>query len=189
MSGRRGTDPINDDHVASGHGDDASLFAAVYRTYSPVVAGYLRAGGVDDPEGVTHDVFLALYPRLRSVHGGAQGLRTLIFSIAHARSVDHHRRRRSRPALVEYDPDRDRRRATSAEDDALDGSPEAKALAMLEGLSEDHREVLRLRIIAELSVAEVADIMHKSPGAIAQLQYRALKSLRNQQTAKDGVAP
>lgn len=188
MSGAWGIEPIDVDLVAYSYEDDASLFTAVYRTFSPAVAGYLRAGGVDDPEGVTQDVFLALYPKLKSVRGGARGLRMLIFSIAHARSVDHHRRRRRRPAPVEYESYRDDRLTASAEEEALEGSPEANALAMLDGLSEDHREVLRLRIIAELSLNQVADIMQKTPGAIAQLQRRALASLRNQQKAKDGVA-
>jgi RNA polymerase sigma factor (sigma-70 family) len=176
------------DAVANGRGDDESVFAAVYRTFSPAVAGYLRARGVDDPEAVTHDVFLALYPQLKSVRGGAQGLRTLIFSIAHARSVDHQRRRHRTPAVIEYDPDRDRRLTASAEDQAIDGDPEGNALSLLVGLNEDYKEVLRLRIIADLSVNQVAQIMQKSPGAIAQLQRRALASLRTQQKAKDGVA-
>jgi RNA polymerase sigma factor (sigma-70 family) len=178
-------DPITEDLMAAGHDDAGSLFSAAYRSFSPAVAGYLRAGGVEDPEGVTHDVFLALYPRLKSVRGGTQGLRVLIFSIAHARLVDHHRRRSRTPAPAEYDPGRDGRLSASAEDEALDGN--AEALALLEGLREDHREVLRLRIIAELSVNEVAHIMQKSPGAITQLQHRAMASLRNQLRAKNGV--
>lgn len=181
-------DLINDDLAASSRGDDATSFVAVYRTFSTAVAGYLRASGVDDPEGVTQDVFLALYPKLRSLRGGEQGLRTLVFSIAHARSVDHHRRRNRTPSQVEYDSNRDHRLTASAEDEALEGSPEANALAMLEGLSEDHREVLRLRIIAELSLSQVADIMQKTPGAVAQLQRRALTILRNQQKAMKRVA-
>lgn len=180
-------DLITDDLLASGQGDCASLFTAVYRAFSPAVAGYLRAGGVDDPEGLTHDVFLALYPKLGSVHGGAKGLRVLIFSIAHARLVDHHRRRGRTAASVEYDPGRDTRLSASAEDTALDAHAEANALVMLEGLSEDHREVLRLRIIAELSVTEAAAIMQKSPGAITQLQHRALVSLRKQLKVKEGA--
>jgi len=188
MSGDGGMDPLTDITVASSHGDQESIFAAVYRTLSPAVAGYLRARGVDDPEGVTHDVFVALYPQLKSVRGGAPGLKTLIFSIAHARCVDHQRRRHRTPATVEYDPGRDGRLTASAEDQALDADPEANALSMLEGLSEDYKEVLRLRIIANLSVNEVADVMHKSPGAIAQLQRRALACLRTQQKSKDGVA-
>jgi RNA polymerase sigma-70 factor (ECF subfamily) len=88
---------------------------------------------------------------------------------------------------VEYDPGRDTRLSASAEDLVLDSNAEANALAMLEGLSEDHREVLRLRIIAELSVNDVAAIMQKSPGAIMQLQHRALASLRKQLKVKEGV--
>jgi RNA polymerase sigma-70 factor, ECF subfamily len=187
MSGGWGTEPITDETVTSGHGDGASLFTIVYRSLSRAVAGYLRAGGVDDPEAVTHDVFLALYPKLRSVHGGAEGLRVLVFSIAHARLVDHHRRRGRTAAPVEYDPGRDDRLSASAEDLVVDGDAEANALAMLAGLSEDHREVLRLRIIAELSVNDVAAIMQKSPGAIMQLQHRALASLRKQLKIENGV--
>jgi RNA polymerase sigma factor (sigma-70 family) len=174
-----------DDSLASEHEDCASFFTAVYRSMSPAVAGYLRAGGVEDPEGLTHDVFLALYPRLTGVRGGARGLRVLVFSIAHARLVDHHRRRHRRPVPVEYDPDRDHRRCGSAEDQALDGNSEAAAMEILEGLSEDHREVLRLRIVAELSLNEVATIMQKSPGAVSQLQHRALASLRKQLSQKN----
>lgn len=185
--GRKARLNPEDVSASSGDGDRASTFTAIYRSLSPAVAGYLRAGGVDDPEAVTHDVFLALYPKLGSVHGGAEGIRVLVFSIAHARLVDHHRRRGRAAASVEYDPCRDHRLSASAEDLVVDGDAEADALAMLAGLSADHREVLRLRIIAELSVHEVAAIMQKSPAAIMQLQHRALASLRKQLTIESGV--
>ncbi len=43
--------------------DPAVLFGAVYRTLSGAVLGYLKARGVDDPEAVTQDVFLAFFPQ------------------------------------------------------------------------------------------------------------------------------
>lgn len=187
MSWGPGTDPNTDGWVGAFQSDHASLFTAVYRSLSAAVAGYLRAGGVEDSDAVTHDVFLALYPRLVSVRGGQEGLRVLVFSIAHARLVDHHRRRSRTAVPIEYDPAQDHRLSASAEDLVVNGDAEAKALAMLAGLSEDHREVLRLRIIAELSVKDVAAIMHKSPAAIMQLQHRALASLRKQLKVKEGV--
>ncbi|BAS11715.1 hypothetical protein AHiyo8_00180 [Arthrobacter sp. Hiyo8] len=73
--------------------DPDALFVDAYREYSPGVCGYLRTRGVEDPEAVTQDVFLALYPQLGDLRGGPAGLRTLIFTIAHARAVDSHRRR------------------------------------------------------------------------------------------------
>ena len=155
---------------------NASVFNDAFREYSPGVCAYLRTRGVEDPEAVTQEVFLALYPRLSDLRGGPAGLRTLIFTIAHARAVDSHRRRARTPASIEYDPSQDCRLTPSAEDQVLDNMTGGHAL--LENLSEDYREVLALRIIAELSLENTARIMNKSPGAIKQLQRRALARLK-----------
>jgi RNA polymerase sigma-70 factor (ECF subfamily) len=156
--------------------DPASLFSDAYRHYSPGVCGYLRTRGVEDPEAVTQDVFLALYPRLGHVTGGLAGLRTLIFTIAHARAVDSHRVRARTPVTIEYDPAHDFRLTGSAEDEVLDAISGGHEL--LENLPEDYREVLALRIIADLSLEATARIMNKSQGAIKQLQRRALARLK-----------
>jgi RNA polymerase sigma-70 factor (ECF subfamily) len=47
-------------------------------------------------------------------------------------------------------------------------------------LANDQREVLALRIIAELSLEQTAQVMNRSAGAIKQLQLRALANLRKQ---------
>jgi len=49
---------------------------------------------------------------------------------------------------------------------------------MLDQLTEDQREVILLRVVADLSVADAAEILGKQPGAIKTLQRRALASLR-----------
>lgn len=167
-----------DGSLGSKHSDLGVLFASVYREHSSAVFGYLRAQGVEDPEAVTQDVFLGLYPRLAAIRGGAAGVRTLIFSIAHARVVDHHRYRSRTPALLEFDPANDPRTTDSAEDNAFSGN--ARALALLATLADDYREVLALRIIADLSLESTARIMGKSPGAIKQLQRRALAVLKDE---------
>ena len=159
--------------------DPAVLFGAVYRTLSGAVLGYLTARGVDDPEAVTQDVFLAFYPKIGELTGGLQGARSLVFSIAHARMVDYYRRVERRPAFTPYDPVQDSRSTASAEDHAL-GHTGGNAAHLLEGLSDDHREVLALRIVADLSIEQVAGIMGKSQGAIKQLQRRALQNLKDQ---------
>ena len=89
------------------------------RELAPRVRGYLRSRGADEPEDLTSEVFLAVFPRLGSVTGGAAGLRTLVFSIAHARLVDDLRRRSRRNPTVEYDPGTDERSAPSSEHEAL----------------------------------------------------------------------
>ncbi|MFC5503466.1 RNA polymerase sigma factor [Lysinimonas soli] len=157
----------------------AERFAAVYRELSPRVLGYLRVHGVDDPESVTQDVFLALYPRLPAVTGGEDGVRTLTFSIAHARIVDFHRAAARRPGLVVLDPETDPRRVPSAEDVHTALAEGRSTLALLERLGDDQREAVSLRIIAELSLAEAAEVMGRSVGAVKQLQRRGLEALRD----------
>ena len=55
-------------------------------------------------------------------------------------------------------------------------------------LNDDQREVLVLRIVADLSVEQVAGIMDKTPGAIKQLQRRGLIALRELVKEKDHAA-
>ncbi|HEU4668683.1 MAG TPA: RNA polymerase sigma factor [Arthrobacter sp.] len=157
--------------------DPAVLFGAAYRSFAGPVQGYLRARGVDDPEAVTQDVFLAFYPKIGTLTGGLQGAKSLLFSIAHARMVDYYRRLERRPQLSPYDPEQDARTTPSAEH-ALE--LHGGAAALLDGLSEEHQEVLALRVVADLSVEQVAGIMGKSTGAVKQLQRRALHNLKAQ---------
>ncbi|MEP7293647.1 MAG: sigma factor-like helix-turn-helix DNA-binding protein, partial [Chloroflexota bacterium] len=53
--------------------------------------------------------------------------------------------------------------------------------AVLEGLNRlqpERAEVIRLRIFAELSIAETAQVMSKSEAAVKMLLLRALRDLR-----------
>ncbi|WP_411375684.1 sigma factor-like helix-turn-helix DNA-binding protein [Arthrobacter sp. MPF02] len=79
---------------------------------------------------------------------------------------------------MDYIPETDPRCSTSAEDQLLaaEGSDDVKA--MLGTLQQEQQEVIALRVVADLSVETTAAIMGKTPGAIKQLQHRALCRLR-----------
>lgn len=158
--------------------DSAQVFTEAYRAHAASLLAYLRSQGVDDPEAVTQDVFVAVYPRLKTLSGGSDGLRALLFTIAHARVVDHHRRRSRTPLKVEYDPLADPRSTPSAEDHVIRG--ELGVGQLLAVLNPEHQEVIALRILGELTIEEVAQIMGRSAGAIKQLQRRALIALRRE---------
>ncbi|WP_159706467.1 RNA polymerase sigma factor [Arthrobacter sp. 18067] len=181
-------DPLADEYVQADQEDPALLFTVAYNSFAGPVFGYLRARGVDDPEAVTQDVFLALYPKLDSLHGGLQGAKTLLFSIAHARMVDHYRKRERTPDSTPYESELDARRAPSAEDQAFGRSSGLGVTELLEGLADDYREVLALRVVADLSVEETADIMGKSQGAVKQLQRRALNALKKRAQRSNGTS-
>ncbi|MDQ4489894.1 sigma-70 family RNA polymerase sigma factor [Sinomonas sp. ASV486] len=182
MQTAEGPGPVD---TVEGHGGPTALFTAAYRAFSGPVRGYLHARGVDDPDAVTHDVFLALYTRMKppkgagspGVSGGLDGAKALAFTIAHGRAVDHHRRRARTPHLVPHEAETDPRRApTTPEDSVVETSG---ALELLDILPDDYREVLLLRVVADLSIEQTAAIMDRTAGAVKQLQRRALTALRN----------
>jgi len=168
---------LKDEAATPGHADEGT-FCAVYQEFSPAVLSYLRSRDVEDPEAMTQEVFLAVYTRLGDLHGGTKGLKSLVFSIAHARYVDEHRRRVKAPWTTGYDPESDPRCSTSAEDQLLAAEGSDTVKAMLGTLEHDQQEVIALRVVADLSVETTAEIMGKTPGAIKQLQRRALCRLR-----------
>ncbi len=169
---------LGDEVVAAACAGEPDALRYVYEALAPTVLGYLRSRGVSDPEATTSEVFLAVLPKLAHLRGGAAGLRTLVFSVAHARMVDDRRSQARRPRTVEYEPGADDRPVPSAEDDALQRIAAQRVQDVLAQLPPDQREVIRLRIIADLSIDQVASVMGRSPGAIKQLQRRGLIALR-----------
>jgi RNA polymerase sigma factor (sigma-70 family) len=168
---------LTDGDVAAAAAGSGPAASRIYRILSPQVLGYLTARGVEDPEAATQEVFLTLFQKLPAVTGGAEGLRTFTFAVAHARAVDAARHRSRRPAPAAYDPETDLRTSASAEQLALDRAG-GDAVGLLAALSPDQREVLSLRIIADLPIEQVARIMDRSEGSVKQLQRRALGALR-----------
>ncbi len=177
---------IAEDVLAAAQRGDGNAFAVIWRELSPLVVGYLTARGVEDPEAVTSDVFLALLPRLGQLDGGVRGLRTFVFSVAHARTVDEARRRARRPRHVEFELSRHDSVTESAEGEALDRVSTAQVRRLLDRLSPNHRDVLALRVIGDLGVEQTAAVMQRSIGSVKQLQRRALLALRAE-LAADGV--
>jgi RNA polymerase sigma-70 factor (ECF subfamily) len=177
---------LSDETVAAACRGEISAVNAVYRALSPRVLSYLIAKGASDPEGLTSEVFLSVLPKLSRFSGGAGGLRTFVFSVAHARMVDDLRTRRRQPDTVSYEPQLDGRLARSAEQQALDNADQERARTMLALLPSDQAEVLSLRVLADLSLEQVAEVMGRSVGAVKQLQRRGLLALRGQ-LAEQGV--
>ena len=171
-------DSLTDRDLVAGVLPETELFARVYQSLAPAVLGYFGARGVDDPEALMQDVFLSVLPRIGEITGGVAGLRTFVFSVAHARVVDYYRRVERRPRSVDYDPLLDMRAVPSAESEALVRTGQTDAHLLIGALKPEQRDVLMLRIVGELSVEDVASVLGKTPGAVKQLQRRGLKALR-----------
>jgi len=167
----------------------SSAFGVVYRTYASQVLGYFKARGAEDPEAAMQEVFLSVLPRLNSVTGGSAGLRTFIFSVAHARMVDDHRRQSRTPAKLPFEPELDAREDPSAEEEALERIAPGEIVGLLESLQQEQREVLSLRLVAGLTVEQTAETIGKSAGAVKQLQRRGILKLREVAAVKEYLRP
>lgn len=170
---------IGDDIVRGAVAGDPEAFRQVYDALAPRVLGYLQSRGVEDAEGMVSEVFLAVHPRLPGLTGGSVGLRTLIFSVAHARVVDDARRRARRPVSFSYDPEYDDRVTGSAEQIAVESLEAERALALMQMLNEDQRTVVTLRIVGDLSLEQTAVVTGKTVASVKQLQRRGLARLRS----------
>jgi len=152
--------------------------AELWNAHAGAVAGFLRARGSAEPDDLTSEVFLAVFDGLDRFEGGAAEFRTFVFTIAYRRLVDELRRRARHAPNAEWVDEADPRRAASAEDEAIGRIGDAAARAMLDGLPRDQRDVMVLRIIGDLTVEQVAEVLGKRGGAVKALQRRALTALR-----------
>jgi RNA polymerase sigma-70 factor (ECF subfamily) len=146
---------------------DRSRAARVYEDLAAPVLGYLRALGVSDADDVLGEVFLQVVRDIDRFRGDEAALRRWVFSIAHNRAMDSHRRARRRPAPVSVVRD------VPPPDEPFD----AELLDALARLSSDQREVVVLRFVADLSLESVAHITGRTVGAVKALQHRAIEHL------------
>ena len=163
--------------IAAARAGSADAFTAIYADLAGPVAAYLRAKGVREVEDVTSEVFVSVFTGIGRFEGDEAALRSWVFTITHRRVIDGWRRSGRRPDPVPYEPDEDERAAPSAESAALRSLGEERALALLGMLTEDQRDVLALRIIADLTVEEVAVVVDRAPGAVKALQRRAFRTI------------
>jgi RNA polymerase sigma-70 factor (ECF subfamily) len=177
-------------------GDDANAVLGAAREGDPIawrrlydslagrVAGYLRTQGAYEPEDLTSEVFLAVIRNFHTFVGSESQFRSWVFVIAHRRLLDE-RRRRSRREAVPLD-DAFLMVAGDVEHDAMALLGTDRVNALCERLAPDQRDVLLLRLIGDLTIEQVADVLGKSPGAVKALQRRALAAIQRM-TQREGV--
>ena len=171
--------PGFDEVLAAARLGAAWALRRLYDGLAPSVTGYLRGQGVADPEGMTNDVFSRAFRRLGDFDGDATALRSWVFTIARNAMVDERRRLGRRVRETELITDGPAGGVVaSAEDAALGGMSEQRVRSLLAQLPDDQRDVLVLRLIADLTVSQIAQIHGRSIGATKALQRRGLDRLR-----------
>jgi RNA polymerase sigma factor (sigma-70 family) len=166
---------------------DPGAIETIYRDVAPLVLGYLRSNGARDVEDTSSEVFLSMVTRLASFRGDEHQFRSWLLTITYRRMVDDLRRRGRRPE----DP-------LPAEEIgdrvALLGDGESEAMARLrsrgvlealDGLTDDQRAALMLRVLADLPVREISEILGKPETAVKALLRRAFAGLERLLTREE----
>jgi len=157
---------------------DQQAFTQLYEEYFDKIYRYIafRIGNKTEAEDMTQQVFLSAMKSIASFKWKGIPFSAWLFRTAHNQVVDY-LRKQARHITVPL--------AESLH--SADDNPELVAernldierlLSATRGLTKAQGEVISLRFGGELSIAEVARAMGKSPGAVKALQHSAIVALR-----------
>jgi RNA polymerase sigma factor (sigma-70 family) len=156
-------------------------WTSIYRGFSPGILGFMRAKGAPDPEGLTGEVFLQVVRDLRRFSGATADFKAWIFTIARNRFLDDRRAASRRPSTPQPDEVMEALGPVGdVEEEALRSLGTERVKELLTRLSADQQDVLLLRIVADMSLKEVAGVLDKREGAVKALQLRGLERLRKE---------
>lgn len=150
----------------------------LYKDLHPRVLRYLSTREPAEAQDLASEVWLDVAEGIGRFRGDEDGFRAWVFTIARRRLLDLHRRaavRKAKPGPIELlGGDRG---IGDVEGEALASLEADAALALIAGLPPDQADVIFLRVLGDLPVADVARIVGKRPGAVRALQHRALRNL------------
>jgi RNA polymerase sigma factor (sigma-70 family) len=160
-------------------GGDPDAIERLYRSTVPAVLGYLRASGAFDAEDLTSEVYVSMMSSLSRFDGSEDRFRSWLLTIAHRRLVDAIRRSGRRPEVL---APVDTLGTTvvdlrDTETEALSRLRVTGVLDAVDELTEDQRSVLLLRVVSDLAVRDIAEVIGKPETAVKALLRRAIKSL------------
>jgi len=168
------------DNVLAAAQDGAEWAVTVlYRELNPMLLRYLGARAQDAAEDLAAETWLAAAGQLGSFTGGEAALRGWLFTIAHRRLIQRwrengrHRTDSVDPEALADWPGPDDSEAAGIK--SLSAHQTAAAIAGV--LPPDQADVVLLRMVAGLDVAQVAEILGKRPGAVRSLQHKAVRRL------------
>lgn len=160
---------------------DEHAFAQLYDRYLDQVYGYVRrrVNSREVAEDLTGDVFLRAWRSFEKFQWQGVDLGAWLTTIARNRVHDHFKSAKFRLERSTDDiGDRDPAPGVDDPDRVAEAHEMARTLAAaLDELKDEHREVVELRFVHDLSVSETAAVLGRSVGATKALQYRALRAL------------
>jgi len=169
--------PQFDTVLASAKAGDSIAFEQLYRMLNRRVASFASARRAADPEGVVNDVFVRVFKNLPTFEGDENRFIGWVFQIARNLLIDEsrHRQRRVDELLLAEQPTM--QAPTNIDEEVMSQIEGERLLRQLDCLTDDQRDVVLLRVVADQSLEVVAASLDKNVGAIKSIQRRALRTL------------
>lgn len=163
---------------------DKEVFMQCYDDYVDQIYRFIfyKVGNVEEAEDLTSAVFLKIWNFIRGNQVDEyKSLKSLIYRIARNTVIDQYRKRSVRDEFSTNQADEieiiDIKQDSAAMMDAIIDKEMISSKLM--ELKDEYRELIVLRYIDELSIAEIARILEKSAGSVRVDLHRALKTLKN----------
>ncbi len=163
---------------------DPARFAELYdrnfeRVYAYVVR---RVGDRAETEDLTSEVFHHALANLRRFEWRGIPFAAWLFRIA-ANLISDRRQRTNREQIADEPEQIESAEARGIEFEEVERR--ATLFRLISVLPAEQRQVVVLRFVAQKSIKEVAREIRKTEGAVKQLQFRALSSLRARMEGAD----
>lgn len=161
---------------------DREAFAALYRAYLPTVYKFLYYrlnGNKAMAEDMTGETFVRALRKIGDYKVTGADFGAWLVRIARNLIYDNAKSARHRlEQLSEKFPDAAMGESESTESQVVSGLEHADVVEAIQRLSPDQRDVVTMRFLDGLEVAEVAEALGKKEGTIRTLQFRGLKALQ-----------
>ena len=136
----------------------------------------LEPSAADDLAG---EVWLAMARGIGGFDGDLVGFRAWVFTIARRRAADHRRASGRRPVTtIDSEFFNSLGGANDTAQEVIERMSGQDAVDLITAtLPDEHAELLMLRVLGDLDVLHVAEVMGRSPNWVRVTQHRALRRL------------
>lgn len=171
---------------------DRDALKEVYEEYVSYIYGIVRQllSTREEAEDITSEFFIRLWEKSESYRGGS-GHKGWMATIARNLAIDYIRKRK-REEVVDFSTERETEegvqnfsaRSAMCGERKIEKSVEDQVLAdismeeALSQLKESERRVVHMKIIADMTFQEIADILEEPLGTVAWRYREAVKKLR-----------
>jgi RNA polymerase sigma-70 factor, ECF subfamily len=158
---------------------DKDAFGHLYDHYQPSVYRFLyyRVGSMTLAEDLTAETFFRALRSMHSFRWQGKDFGAWLMTIARNLTADHFKAGRTRLEQTTEDMQTLDSTSDGPEIEVLSSLTNESLLRALGELPTEQRECLIMRFLQGLSIAETAEILGRSSGAVKQLQLRGVRNL------------